>query len=257
VFDVATRHAAKGLACETAASPVFPVVNVLTLQPNQKTVRRTELGSACTPIWVGGDGIIEYMPNVTQILNAIVGGDRQASDQLLPVVYQELRRLAAARVALEKPGQTLQATALVHEAYLRLVGDESGTHWNGRAHFFGAAAEAMRRILVDEARRKGRRKRGGEWQREDIELVAPAIIGPNIELLDLDEALAELALVEPAKAELVKLRYFVGLTLDEAAETLGISSATADRYWKYARAWLADRLRDEDSNEINAERPAV
>ena len=184
------------------------------------------------------------MSDVTQLLEAIGQGDDQASDQLLPLVYHELRQLAAARLSQEKPGQTLQATALVHEAYLRLVGADGGERWNGRAHFFGAAAEAMRRILVDEARRKGRHKRGGQWQRRDLELAAPAVNGLNVDLLALDEALDELACGEPAKAELVKLRYFAGMTLAEAADVLGISSATADRHWKYARAWLADRLRD-------------
>ena len=185
------------------------------------------------------------MSDVTQILSRIDSGDPSASTELLPLVYEQLRSLAAARLAQEKPGQTLQATALVHEAYLRLVGDNTGPHWNGRAHFFGAAAEAMRRILVDEARRKGRYKRGGQWQRQHLEIAAPAVSGPSVDLLALDEALSELARSEPAKAELVKLRYFAGLTLDEAAEALGISSPTADRYWKYARAWLADRLRDD------------
>jgi RNA polymerase sigma factor (TIGR02999 family) len=186
------------------------------------------------------------MSDVTQLLDAIGAGDGHAADQLLPLVYRELRQLAAARLAQEQPGQTLQATALVHEAYLRLVGDGDPS-WNGRAHFFGAAAEAMRRILVDEARRKGRHKRGGRQQRQDLGLAAPAVGGLSVDLLAIDEALTELARHEPAKAELVKLRYFAGLTLDEAAEALGVSSATADRYWKYARAWLADRLRDDKS----------
>jgi RNA polymerase sigma factor (TIGR02999 family) len=187
------------------------------------------------------------MSDVTQILSRLDSGDPSASTELLPLVYEELRKLAAARLAHEKPGQTLQATALVHEAYLRLVGDDGGPRWSGRAHFFGAAAEAMRRILVDGARSKGRVKRGGQWQRQALDLAAPATVGPSVDLLALDEALDELACIEPAKAELVKLRYFTGLTLDEAASILGISSATADRYWKYARAWLATRLRDEDS----------
>jgi RNA polymerase sigma factor (TIGR02999 family) len=184
------------------------------------------------------------MSDVTQILSRMDSGDPSASAELLPV-YDELRSLAAARLAQEKPGQTLQATALVHEAYLRLVGDTAEPQWNSRAHFFGAAAEAMRRILVEEARRKNRLKRGGQWQRQDLELVAPAVAQPSVDLLALDDALDELAGSDPAKAELVKLRYFAGLTLDEAAQVLGISTATADRYWKYARAWLARRLCDE------------
>jgi RNA polymerase sigma factor (TIGR02999 family) len=189
------------------------------------------------------------MSEVTQLIAAIHQGHKGSSEKLLPLVYDELRRLAASRIASEGPGQTLQATALVHEAYLRLVGDDGEPRWNGRAHFFGAAAEAMRRILVDEARRKGRIKRGGQWRRQELEQAAPAVSGMNVDMLALDDALTELARRDPAKAELVKLRYFAGLTLDEAAEALGISSATADRYWKYARAWLADRLRDEESGD--------
>jgi RNA polymerase sigma factor (TIGR02999 family) len=194
------------------------------------------------------------MPDVTQLLNAIQHGDARAGDDLLPVVYGELRSLAAARLAREKPGQTLQATALVHEAYLRLVGRNGGPQWNGRAHFFGAAAEAMRRILVDAARSKGRAKRGGQWQRLELDQAAPASDSRKVDLLDLNDALDELARIEPSKAELVKLRYFAGFTLDEAADLLGISAATADRYWKYARAWLAARLREQ---EPNSEKPSV
>jgi RNA polymerase sigma factor (TIGR02999 family) len=186
------------------------------------------------------------MSEVTQLIEAISQGHEQTAEKLLPLVYDELRRLAAGRIASEKPGQTLQATALVHEAYLRLVGDEGGPQWNGRAHFFGAAAEAMRRILIESARGKGRTKRGGQWGRQQLDIVAPATAGPSFDLLALNEALDEFARVDSAKAELVKLRYFTGLTLDEAAEILGISPATADRYWKYARAWLADRLRDDE-----------
>jgi RNA polymerase sigma factor (TIGR02999 family) len=185
------------------------------------------------------------MADVTQLLDAIQQGRAQAGDELLPIVYDELRKLAAARLAHEKPGQTLQATALVHEAYLRLVGDHGGPHWNGRAHFFGAAAEAMRRILVEAARSKGRAKRGAQWQRQDLDHAAPASPESGVDLLALNEALDDLAANDPAKAELVKLRYFAGMTLDEAAEILGVSPATADRYWKYARAWLAERLRDD------------
>jgi RNA polymerase sigma factor (TIGR02999 family) len=185
------------------------------------------------------------MNDVTQILSRVESGDPSASAELLPLVYAELRRLAAAKLAQEKPGQTLQATALVHEAYLRLIGDAAELNWHSRAHFFGAAAEAMRRILVENARRKKRQKRGGQWHRQSLEFVAPAVSGPSVDLLALDDALTELAGSQPVKVELVKLRYFAGLTLDEAAEVLDISTATADRYWKFARAWLASRLCDE------------
>ena len=164
------------------------------------------------------------MSDVTRILNAIDQGDPHAAGELLPLVHEELRRLAAHQLAQEKPGQTLDASALVHEAYLRLVAGPAGptgVQWNGRGHFFAAAAEAMRRILIDNARRKRRSKHGGDRQR-----------------LSLDEALTQLAQVEPVKAELVKLRYFAGLTLDEAAACLGIAPATAKRYWVFARAWL-------------------
>jgi RNA polymerase sigma factor (TIGR02999 family) len=189
------------------------------------------------------------MPDVTLLLDAIQNGDPRAGEDLLPVVYDELRRLAAARLSREAPGQTLQATALVHEAYMRLVGSRGGPQWNGRAHFFGAAAEAMRRILVDAARRKGRVKRRGRGQRIELDQAAPAWNAPPVDLLDLNDALDELARIEPSKAELVKLRYFAGFTLDEAAGILGISPATADRHWKYARAWLASRLQTQDQDE--------
>jgi RNA polymerase sigma factor (TIGR02999 family) len=187
------------------------------------------------------------MSEVTQLIEAIAHGHQQSTEKLLPLVYDELRRLAAGRLASERPGQTLQATALVHEAYLRLVGDDGGPQWNGRAHFFGAAAEAMRRILVDAARRKGRVKRGGQSQREEVELDGLAVEPTGDELLAVNELLAELAEYDSAKAELVKLRFFAGFTLAEAAEILGISAATADRHWAYARAWLADRLADQDA----------
>jgi RNA polymerase sigma factor (TIGR02999 family) len=183
------------------------------------------------------------MNAVTRILSAIDEGDAHAAEQLLPLVYAELRQLAAQKLAQERPGQTLQATALVHEAYLRLLGGDEAPHWKSRGHFFGAAAEAMRRILVESARRKGRRKRGGDWQRQEIQLNEPAVPGPHTDILAVDEALAQLAQAHPEKAELVKLRYFAGLTLAEAASALGISTATADRHWRYARAWLARRLR--------------
>src|SRR5262245_29785678 len=176
--------------------------------------------------------------DVTRILCAIEQGDPSAADQLLPLVYDELRKLAAQRLAQEKPGQTLQPTALVHEAYLRLVSRAGEQQWDNRGHFFAAAAEAMRRILVENARRKRTQKHGGKLVRrilEDLPQVAPEL---GEDLLALDEALEHLANEEPVKAELVKLRHFAGLTVDEAAEALKISPATADRYWAYARAWL-------------------
>lgn len=179
---------------------------------------------------------------VTRILSAIEQGDPHAAEQLLPLVYDALRKLAAEKMLQENPGQTLQATALVHEAYIRLVDHDNAQKWNSRAHFFGAAAEAMRRILVENARRKGRQKRGGDLQRHDIQLREPIIDGPDLDILDIDEALTQLAQAHPENAELVRLRYFAGLTLDEAALALGISSATADRRWQYARAWLARHL---------------
>jgi RNA polymerase sigma factor (TIGR02999 family) len=187
------------------------------------------------------------MSDVTHILTAIEQGDPHAAEQLLPLVYDELRRLAAEKMAQEQPGQTLQATALVHEAYLRLVKspEREGAeepHWNGRGHFFAAAAEAMRRILVESARRKGRQKRGGDLRRLDVQLNEPAAPGLDPDILAVDEALAELAREHPEKAELVKLRYFAGMTLAEAASALGLSTATADRRWRYARAWLARYL---------------
>jgi RNA polymerase sigma factor (TIGR02999 family) len=186
------------------------------------------------------------MDAITQVLNAIVQGDPNAAEQLLPLVYEELRRLAAHRLAGEGPGHTLQPTALVHEAYLKLVGPDPQQPWNGRVHFFAAAAEAMRRILIDHARRKHRARRGGGMKRielddlGDIELVAER--GGTDELLALDEALTQLAAADPRKAELVRLRYFAGLTLEQAAELLGISRATADRHWAFARAWLYDAM---------------
>jgi RNA polymerase sigma factor (TIGR02999 family) len=177
------------------------------------------------------------MTDVTHILSAIEQGDPHAADQLLPLVYDELRRLAAARLAQEKPGQTLQATALVHEAYVRLVNTDKVQHWNSRGQFFAAAAEAMRRILVDNARRKRRPKHGGDRRRVDLD-EAVAEGHDREDLVALDEALARLAQEEPAKAELVKLRYFAGLPLSEAAACLGISLGTAKRHWLVARAWL-------------------
>jgi RNA polymerase sigma factor (TIGR02999 family) len=190
------------------------------------------------------------MSEVTRILSAIEQGACDASGQLLPLVYDELRKLAAQRLAHEKPGQTLQATALVHEAYLRLVGSDAKQRWDSRGHFFAAAAEAMRRILVDSARRKSTQKHGGKLVRrrlDDLPQLAPEL---GEDLLALDEALEKFAKEEPVKAELVKLRHFAGLTVDQAAEALNISPATADRYWAYARAWLhAEITRGEDRGE--------
>jgi RNA polymerase sigma factor (TIGR02999 family) len=188
------------------------------------------------------------MPNVTRILSAIEGGDPTAAAELLPLVYDELRKLAAGRMAAEAPDHSLQPTALVHEAYLRLVGGGPGPPWNGRGHFFAAAAEAMRRILVESARRKKRPKHGGDRQRVDLDdELSPD--GPRQDLLALDEALTRLAEREPAKAELVQLRYFGGLTLEEAAACLGISPATAKRHWAVARAWLFAAL--SEGGDIN------
>jgi RNA polymerase sigma factor (TIGR02999 family) len=184
------------------------------------------------------------MSNVTQILRQIQSGDSAAAEQLLPLVYEELRQLAARKLANEKPGQTLQATALVHEAYLRLVTGDESKRWDGRRHFFAAAAEAMRRILVESARHKKRLKHGGGLRRQDLEAIQPALDAPPDELLALDEALTELAALHPEKAELVKLRYFAGMTIPEAAQALGVSTSTADRHWSYARAWLFRRLKD-------------
>jgi RNA polymerase sigma factor (TIGR02999 family) len=178
------------------------------------------------------------MPDVTQILSALEQGDPHAAGQLLPLVYDELRRLAAQRLAQEKPGPTLEATGLVHEAYIRLVGPDQGKRWDNRGHFFAAAAEAMRRILVENARRKRSGKHGGGMARQDLDGVQLAAPELGEDLLALDEALNRLGEKDPVKAELVKLRHFAGLTVDQAAQALGISPATADRYWAYARAWL-------------------
>ncbi|MSR59119.1 MAG: sigma-70 family RNA polymerase sigma factor [Planctomycetaceae bacterium] len=181
------------------------------------------------------------MSDVTRILEAICDGDSDAVERLLPLVYDELRRLAAAKLAHEAPGQTLQATALVHEVYLRLVGGVE-PRWETRGHFFTAAAEAMRRILIDRARSRKRQKRGGGAKRlalDELDLASPP---PDDELLALDEALSKLAVEEPVKAELVKLRFFAGLSVEQAAAALGISRATADRYWSFARAWLFHEL---------------
>ncbi len=182
------------------------------------------------------------MSEVTQILCALEQGDSQAAEQLLPLVYRELRKLAAERMANERPGQTLQATALVHEAYLRLVDVKQAQHWNSRGHFFAAAAEALRRILIENARGKAREKRGGDWQRVDFEeLDVTTSVTPD-QLVALDDALARLAALDHLAGELVKLRYFAGLGLDQAAAALGVSTATAYRHWSYARAWLRSEL---------------
>jgi len=177
------------------------------------------------------------MSDVTRILTAIDKGDTRSADKLLPLVYEELRHLAAGKMLRERPGQTLQPTALVHEAYMRLVGSEA-QHWRSRTHFYSAAAEAMRRILIDNARRKKSLKRGGGREKANLDDIELAIAEPSEDIVALDEALEKLAQEDPVKADLVKLRYFVGLTIEQAAETLGISRATADRYWSYARIWL-------------------
>lgn len=182
------------------------------------------------------------MSDVTRILSQIESGDPSAAELLIPLVYDELRKLAAARLAHEQPGQTLQATALVHDAYLRLVDVEQAQRWNSRGHFFAAAAEAMRRILIERARGKGREKRGGDWRRVNFEeLDAATSLSPD-QLVALDDALERLTKLDAHAGELVKLRYFAGLALDQAAEALGISTATAYRHWAYARAWLQTEL---------------
>jgi len=187
------------------------------------------------------------MSDVTRILSQINDGDPSAAEQLLPLVYEELRKLAAAKMAQEKPGQTLQATALVHEAYLRLVDVDKVAHWDSRGHFFAAAAEAMRRILVNRARDKNRLKRGGHLQKLNLDKIEMAGDTPDDELLAINEALDRLAMHNKACADLVKLRFFAGLSVQDAAAALGISSSTADRYWAYARAWLFEALRPDGS----------
>jgi RNA polymerase sigma factor (TIGR02999 family) len=182
------------------------------------------------------------MNDVTRVLSAIEHGDPQAAEQLLPLVYDELRKLAAQKLAQEKPGQTLQATALVHEAYLRLVDSDLSPHWTSRGHFFAAAAEAMRRILIENARGKAREKRGGDWRRVDFEeLDVASSVSPD-QLVTLDDALKRLEALDQLAGQLIKLRYFAGLALNQAAEALGVSTATAYRHWAYARAWLASEL---------------
>jgi RNA polymerase sigma factor (TIGR02999 family) len=184
------------------------------------------------------------MTDVTQILSQIESGDPSAADQLLPLVYDELRKLAASRLRDEKPGQTLQATALVHEAYIRLIDVDKAQHWDSRGHFFAAAAEAMRRILVDQARRKGRLKRGANLVRHDLEAVDIEVSAKSADVLSIDEALTKLATTNEVAARLVSLRYFAGLTVSEAAKALGISPRKANQVWTYARAWILAELGD-------------
>ena len=196
---------------------------------------------------LAGGYLRTLMSEVTKVLNALAQGDSQAAEQLLPLVYDELRQLAAQKMAHEKPGQTLQPTALVHEAYLRLVGKEGEQSWDNRGHFFAAAAEAMRRILVESSRRRRSQKHGGGLRRQDLHNLELAMPEPVEDLLALDEALNKLDQKDPVKAKLVKLRYFAGMTIEEAAAVLEISTATAKRYWSYARAWLY--------REIGGEKP--
>lgn len=182
------------------------------------------------------------MNELTSILSAINNGDQEAAKDLLPLVYDELRKLARDRLRREAPGQTLQPTALVHEAYLRLVESGSDISWDSRGHFFAAAAEAMRRILVNRAIRKARPKHGGDLKQQDIELNEPVQLDSSERLLEVNEALKQLESVSPDRAKLVKLRYFAGMTLPEAAQAMGVSRATASRHWAFAKAWLYDRL---------------
>lgn len=186
------------------------------------------------------------MSDVTLILSQIDSGDPVASERLLPLVYDELRKLAAARLARENPGQTLQATALVHEAYLRLVQGDRLATWNSRGHFFGAAAEAMRRILIEQARRKDSEKAGGQFNLVALSSVEPEIAGPNLDILILSEALDQLARLDPRAAQVVKLRFFAGLTTPQAAQAIGVSLATAENDWAYAKSWLKLRLTEAD-----------
>ena len=195
------------------------------------------------------------MSEVTRILSAVEQGDPNAAAQLLPLVYDALRQLAAQRLAREKPGQTLDATALVHEAYLRLVDGDQAPHWNSRGHFFAAAAEAMRRILVENARRKRRPKHGGDRRRVDLDEALNLADQPSPDILALDEVLARLALTDPTAARLVELRYFAGLSMPEAAEALGVSLRTAERNWTYARTWLYRELSQFDAGDSGPGHP--
>ena len=201
---------------------------------------------------VASPGYTTAMSDVTRILSAIDFGDPHAADELLPLVYQELRKLAAAKLSREKPGQTIQATVLVHEAWLRLVGSDVEIHWRGRGHFFGAAAKAMQRILVENARRKNRLKAGGEFQRVELSEVAASIRQRPVDVLEVDEALAKLERLDPRKAELVRLRFFAGLTLTEAARALGISDSTADNDWAYAKSWLRVEMSQQNESQEKA-----
>jgi RNA polymerase sigma factor (TIGR02999 family) len=184
------------------------------------------------------------MSDVTQILTAIEQGEPERACELLPLVYEELRKLAASKLAHERPGQTLQATALVHESFLRMVGGQQAQAWQSRGHFFAAAAEAMRRILIENARRKASSKAGGDYQRIELADVPQPAAGDEIDLLSLDAALCQFEAEHPQQAQVVKLKFFAGCTIDETAEMLGISRATAQRHWAYARAWLFGRLND-------------
>ena len=184
------------------------------------------------------------MSQITQLLSRIQDGDPHAASTLLPLVYDELRQLAAARMANERPGQTLQATALVHEAYAKLVGQENSFDWQSRWQFFSAVAKAMRQILIDNARRKQRAKHGGQLKRVVLDEVVISVSEPNVDILKLDDALTELALEHPEKAELVHLRFFGSLSVEQAAQAMGISPATAARHWRYSRAWLAQKMRE-------------
>ncbi|MFO0968631.1 MAG: sigma-70 family RNA polymerase sigma factor [Gemmataceae bacterium] len=188
------------------------------------------------------------MNDVTRVLSNLVQGDAHAAEELMPLVYDELRKLAAARMADEAPGITIQPTALVHEAYLRLVGSEAGAHWDSRGHFFAAAAESMRRLLVEHARRKKRQKRGGDRSRIPLEAAESLVQGPAEDLVALDDALTRLTAHDPIKAEVVKLRFFAGLTMAEVAKALRISVATAERHWTYARTWLYADLAEDQHN---------
>jgi RNA polymerase sigma factor (TIGR02999 family) len=196
---------------------------------------------------------MDRMSDVTRLLDAMGRGDPRAGDQLLPLVYQELRALAARKLAQEKPGQTLQATALVHEAYLRLADGRADQNWNSRGHFLGAAAEAMRRILVENARSKKRLKRGGNRPRIELDEACLVSDVPPDDVLALNEALDKLAIESPPRADLVKLRYFAGLTIEEAAAAMSISLATAKRYWTYSRAWLYHALAQMDESSEPAD----
>ena len=191
------------------------------------------------------------MSDVTRILSQIESGDPSAAEQLLPLVYDELRKLAAVRLAQEKPGQTLQATALVHDAYIRLVDVEKAQHWNSRGHFFSAAAEAMRRVLVENARKKHALIRGGDRKKLDLNLVEPTALRVSEDVMALNDALEKLERKDQVKAELIKLRYFAGLTVEQSAEIVGISPATAHRYWNYARAWLHQEITGKEEDTQN------